>query len=86
MKYYIGAIETRNGDMDSDSVVKFKTKGDPDKYLDKLTKSFWGDCHRREDEWYWFGDHASRAGELKEITKELYEALPSPFIVELRTK
>ena len=56
MKYYIGKIGERNGDMEYDSKYLFKTSGDPDKYTEKVAmkwrggdKSDWDD----QDEGYW---------------------------------
>lgn len=43
MKYYIGKIEERNGDMEYDTQYVFQTEGDPDEYTDTLAKSWRGD-------------------------------------------
>ncbi len=42
MKYYIGEIDNCFGESEVSSVIKFKTAGDPEHYLDKLASTFWG--------------------------------------------
>lgn len=78
MKYYIGKIHERNGDLEYDSKYLFATKESPDKYTDKVAmewrdgdKSDWDEQHGG----YWSDcslifDHGSR-----EIPKEDFEVL-----------
>jgi len=78
MKYYIGEILERNGDMEYDTKYLFTTNKNPDKYTDKVAmewrggdKSDWDEQHGG----YWSDsslifDHGS-----KEIPKEDFEVL-----------
>lgn len=42
MKYYIGVLDTRNGEYEYDSHVRFSTKEDPAKYLERIARSWYG--------------------------------------------
>ena len=84
MKYYIGEILERNGDMEYDAKYLFKTKGDPDKYTEKVAmkwrggdKSDWDDQH----DGYWSGDSLIFDHGSKEIPQEHFEVLKNYFSV-----
>ena len=42
MKHYIGEIENYFGEAEVSSVIRFKTAGNPDDYLDDIASKFWG--------------------------------------------
>ena len=78
MKYYIGEIHERNGELEYNTKYLFATKKNPDKYSDEVAmewrggdKSDWDEDHSG----YWSDcslifDHGS-----KEIPKEDFEVL-----------
>lgn len=78
MKYYIGEIHERNGDMEYDTKYLFETKKNPDKYTEKVAMEWRGGDKSDWDEncgGYWSDcslifDHGS-----KEIPKEDFEVL-----------
>jgi len=56
MKYYIGQIHERNGDMEYDTKYLFATKKTPDKYTDKVAMEWRGGDKSDKDEYhnaYW---------------------------------
>jgi hypothetical protein len=78
MKYYIGEIHERNGDMEYDTKYLFATEGDPDKYTETVAMEWRGSDESDKDEYhdaYWSDgtlifDHGS-----KEIPKKDFEVL-----------
>jgi len=78
IKYYIGEIHERNGDMEYDTKYVFATDKDPDKYTDKVAmkwrgsdKSDWDEGH----EAYWSGMSLIHDCGSTEISKEDFEVL-----------
>jgi hypothetical protein len=78
MKYYIGEIHERNGDLEYDTKYLFATDGDPDEHTDVVAMEWRGgdkDDWDEQEEGYWSDcslifDHGS-----KEIPKEDFEVL-----------
>ena len=78
MKYYIGKIEEINGGFEYSDKFLFSTKGNPDKYMDKVAKD-WRGCDK--DDWdedqggYWSDCTIVRDDGHREIPKEDYDVL-----------
>ena len=78
MKYYIGEIHERNGDMEYDTKYLFATAGDPDEHTETVAMEWRGSDESDKDEYhdaYWSDgtlifDHGS-----KEIPKKDFEVL-----------
>ena len=78
MKYYIGDIHERNGDLEYETRYLFATDGDPDKYTDKVAMEWRGGDESdwdEQEEGYWSDcslifDHGST-----EIPQEEFEVL-----------
>jgi hypothetical protein len=78
MKYYIGEVHERNGDMEYDTKYLFSTKKNPDKYTEKVAMEWRGGDKGDWDEQeggYWSDcslifDHGSN-----EIPQEDFEVL-----------
>ena len=78
MKYYIGEIHERNGELEYNTKYLFATKKNPDKYSDEVAMEWRGGDKEDWDEQeggYWSDcslifDHGS-----KEIPKEDFEVL-----------
>ena len=83
MKYYIGEIETYIGEAMISTMIKFKTDGSPDEYLDALVSHFWGDeADEPEDgDLYDFGDKMAGSGNWQEVDADTFSKLT--IIVEL---
>ena len=85
MKYYIGKIEETNGGMEYTDRFLFTTKGNPDKYADKVAME-WRGCSR--DDWdeehggYWADCTLISDDGWREIPKEDFEIL-SKYIAVL---
>lgn len=78
MKYYLGRIEETNCGMEYSGEYLFCTKGDPDKYADKVAMKWRGGSKRDWDELQ--GAYCSDCtlifdGGSKEIPKEDFEVL-----------
>ena len=84
MKCYIGEIETYFGESEVSTMIRFKTDGRPDHYLDKIASDFWGEAHEQEFDTalYDFGDKMSGVGRWQEIDADTYDKLA--IFVELR--
>lgn len=78
MKYYIGEIHERNGDMEYDTKYLFATKKNPDKYTDNVAMEWRGsdksDWDEQEDA-YWSDCSLIRDYGCKEIPKEDFDIL-----------
>ena len=83
MKCYIGEIETYIGESMISTMIKFKTNGRPDKYLDALASGFWGDEHEQDFDTglYDFGDKMAGVGRWQEVDADTFNKLA--IIVEL---
>ncbi len=80
VKYYIGNIEVRNGEYEYSTTTRFKTKGDPYRYLRKVASTWYGEkgeLQDAKDGAYYF--HAGCVcvweGQCQELTKEVYNAI-----------
>lgn len=85
MKYYIGEIEERNGGMEYTTKYLFATRGNPDKYTDKVAMKWRGGS---KDDWsedhggYW-SDHTLIFNDgHREIPKEDFDVLKK-YLTEL---
>ena len=78
MKYYIGEIHERNGDMEYDTKYLFATKKNPDKYSDKVAMEWRGgdkgDWDEQHDA-YWSDCSLIHDYGSKEIPKEDFDVL-----------
>ena len=78
MKYYIGEVEERNGDMEYSDKYLFATKGSPDRYSKKVAMK-WRGCTKADwDEYqqgYWSDCTLIFEGGYKEIPEEDYVVL-----------
>ena len=78
MKYYLGTIDERNGDMEYSDKYLFTTKGSAEKYAKKVTKNW---RNSDNDDWdsnqegYWSDCTLIFDGGHREIPKEHYEVL-----------
>jgi len=78
MKYYLGKIAETNGDMEYDTQYLFATKGNPDKYADKVAREWRGGS---KDDWdedhggYWADCTLIFNGGSREIPKEDFDVL-----------
>ena len=78
MKYYIGEILERNGDMEYTTKYLFATKKKPDRYTDKVAMGWRGSDKRDWDkEWegYWSDCTLILDEGSTEIPKEDFEVL-----------
>jgi hypothetical protein len=79
MKYYIGEIDNCFGESEVSSVIKFKTAGDPEHYLDDIASKFWGDGEDMTEDTdsglYDFGHVTSGSGRYQQVTKEVFDSL-----------
>lgn len=78
MKYYIGKIEERNGDMEYSDKYLFSTKGSAEKYAKKVAKKWRNSSSGDWDEYqggYWSDCTLVFDGGYREIPKEDYEVL-----------
>ena len=78
MKHYIGKIKESNSGMEYSDRFLFTTKGNPDKYADKVARE-WRGCTRadwdKEHDAYWSDCTLIWAGAVQEIPKEDFEVL-----------
>lgn len=78
MKYYLGVIDERNGDMEYSDKYLFSTKGSAEKYAKKVAKNW---RNSSSDDWdsyqqgYWSDCTLVFEGGHREIPKEHYEVL-----------
>ena len=76
IKYYIGTVNERNGDMEYDTQYLFCTRGSPDNYSEKVTKNWrGGDVYDEEYDGYWSDDTLMSNGGYKEVPKEDFDVL-----------
>lgn len=85
MKYYIGEIMEVNSGMEYDSKYLFATKGNPDKYTDKVAMK-WLACSKRDwsesDNGYWSDNTLIQDDGYQEISREDFEVL-SKYLAKL---
>lgn len=78
MKYYIGRIGERNGEMEYSDKYLFATKGNPAKHADKVARE-WRGCVKGDwdddDGGYWSDHTLVYVEDYREIPKEDYEVL-----------
>jgi len=78
MKYYLGTIEERNGEMEYSDKYLFATKGSPERYSKKVAMD-WRGCTK--DDWdkdqqgYWSDCTLVFDGGCREIPEEDYVVL-----------
>jgi hypothetical protein len=78
MKYYIGKIEERNGDMEYDTKYLFSTNKNPDKYTKRVAMEWRGgdeDDWDEQEEGYWSDCSLIFDAGSREIPKEDFEVL-----------
>ena len=76
MKHYIGEIENYFGEAEVSSVIRFKTAGNPEEYLEDIASEFWGSAVGDNDSGlYDFGHVSSGSGRYQEVTKEVFDSL-----------
>ena len=78
MKYYIGKIEERNGELDYQAEYLFATNGDPDNYTEKTAREWRGGDKRDWDEYhmgYWCSGTLIFNDGYREVPKEDFEVL-----------
>jgi len=80
LKYYIAEVEEQQGEYTHTTKYLFKTAGDPFKYAENTSKTWYGDEEAEKDEYsngYWQngGDILSSVGEVKQVSIEDYEVL-----------
>jgi hypothetical protein len=78
MKKYIGVIDERNGDMDYSTQYLFTTKGNPDKYTDKVAMNWRGGTKSdldKDHEGYWYDNTLIYTAGYREIPEEDYIVL-----------
>lgn len=83
MKYYIGRLACQHGEYEFGEVLKFKTEGDPDEYLDNIAATWYETDdvqERRVDEntqaWWHNGEMIISPDGWEQVTKELADAFP----------
>ena len=85
MKYYIGEIMEMNSGMEYETQYLFATKGNPDKYTDKVAMKWRGGNKGDWDEsdnGYWCDNTLIQDEGYKEISKEDFEVL-SKYLAKL---
>lgn len=78
MKYYLGNIDERNGDMEYSDKYLFSTKGSAEKYAKKVTKNWRNsssDDWDRNQQGYWSDCSLIFEGGHREIPKEDFDVL-----------
>lgn len=79
LKYYIAEVEEQQGEYTHTTKYLFKTAGDPFKYAENTSKTWYGDEEAEKDEnsdGYWQnGEILSSVGEVKEVSIEDYKVL-----------
>lgn len=78
MKYYLGTIDERNGDMEYSDKYLFSTKGSPEKYAKKVTKNWRNSSASDWDSYqqgYWSDCSLIFQGGHREIPKEDFDVL-----------
>lgn len=53
-QHYIGKVTITSGEYATDCAFRFKTRGNPDKYLCKVAQHWYGDKGSKEDGAYFF--------------------------------
>ena len=84
MKYYIGEIRERNGDMEYNTKYLFTTNNDPDKYTDMVAMEWRGGDKGDYDEdqmGYWSDGTLIFDEGSNEIPKADYEVLKKHLLV-----
>lgn len=80
-KFYIGQINTRNGEYEYETTVKFRTGGSPDRYLRRIASTFYddegGELQDGKDGAYYFngGEVACSEGDNQEISEAAFNEL-----------
>ena len=78
MKYYLGNIDERNGEMEYSDKYLFATKGSPDRYSQKVAME-WRGCTKgdwdKEQQGYWSDCTLVFDGGYREIPEEDYVVL-----------
>jgi hypothetical protein len=78
MKYYLGTIDERNGEMEYSEKYLFTTKGNAEKYAKKVAKNW---RNSSSDDWdsyqegYWSDCTLVFEGGYREIPKEDFDVL-----------
>ena len=78
MKYYIGEIHERNGDLEYDTKYLFATDGDPDDHTEKVAMEWRGgdeNDYDEQEEAYWSDCSLIYDYGSKEIPQEDFEVL-----------
>ena len=78
MKYYIGEIHERNGDLEYDTKYLFATAGDPSEYTKRVAMEWRGgdeDDWDEDQEGYWSDSSLIFDSGSTEIPKEDFEVL-----------
>lgn len=85
MKTYLGKITVTAGEYETDCTFRFKTGGNPDRYLNRIAKDWYGGKAEKFGDTYCFdaGCVAVTPRRWQEIPADQYDALAS-FINELR--
>lgn len=89
IKYYIGRMTNVFGERELDTVIRFKTTGDPYDYFDRITAQFWGeedgvDEGEAADATHYFagGEISAYVDSYKKVSRQTYENLEG-IITEL---
>ena len=79
MKYYLATLNTTIGEYEVDTTIRFATDADPSEVHHHIAKDFWGKPDEIDDGVYYFdgGQIALTAGELTEVRKEVFDAIPN---------
>lgn len=80
VKHYLGEVEEQQGEYTHTTKYLFKTAGDPFKYAENTSKTWYGGEKAEKDEYsngYWHngGDILSSVGEVKGVSLEHYNVL-----------
>ena len=80
VKHYLGEVEEQQGEYTHTTKYLFKTAGDPFKYAENTSKTWYGVEKAEKDEYsngYWQngGDILSSVGEVKEVSIKHYNIL-----------
>jgi hypothetical protein len=85
MKYYLAEITEVNSGMEYNAMYLFATKGNPEKYADKVAMKWRGSKKSDWDEslnGYWSDNTLIQDGWCKEIPKEDFEVL-NKYLTEM---
>ena len=80
LKHYLGQLEIRHGEYEFTYTLKFRTTGEPYKYLNSIARGFYGEPDEAQDAdstGYYFncGEVFVEAGGIQELSQATFDEL-----------